>query len=781
MELKLQNCCQTCGGTLTRISDTQWKCDFCKNIHNDVTVQKHVEELRDLIDGAKMEKLSNLRRNLYNALKAQYLSNREITGICLSIKEMLPDDFQANFYYDACTLSGREIASRIGGINVAENSDIIEDIVNFLLRSVQEEFLLDLADLIERAFKSTNSLEKYSEYSTRFSEEAEKVQSGIYETSLPRDVFVAYSSKDMETVKKLVGELEDSGISCFVAARNLRHGKGSVENYNKALCEAMDNCKSFVFVSSRSSRSFTCDALRIEIPYVMGKDIANAPGNLRNNYSAIPEQYKKCRVEYRIEESLGSNPADRKISEFFDGYERVYTTDEVAMRVSEHIMYVPEFESAPAARSAPTKTKICVGCGAQVPVNARFCGECGKGEFVNSVAELIQFNNRKAEQERAQREAAEAAKREQEEKARREREATEKQRKEASAAQSFMFTTTGKCITCGSDAEHIFDGHYKCPFCGSAFSDRTATTPFPSGEEIYNRAMNYYNGTGVAKNPNESARLMQISADMGYAAAQNNLGVFYEKGYGVAQSSEKSFYWYKKSADQGYAMAQNNLGACYAKGQGVVADQHEAVRLYTLAANQGHSAAQNNLGVCYANGQGVVANQYEAARLYTLSANQGYIPAQNNLGSCYEKGQGVEKNPFEAVKWYRKAAEGGNATAQNNLALCYINGRGVEKDFYEAVKWLKLSVAQGFSAAQCTLGLRYFNGEGVPKDVNEAVRLFKLSADQGYSYGENNLGYCYDAGIGVPQDKQMAIELYRRAAAKGNPLSQNALKKLGIN
>lgn len=202
MELKLQNCCQTCGGTLTRISDTQWKCDFCKNIHNDVTVQKHVEELRDLIDGAKMEKLSNLRRNLYNALKAQYLSNREITGICLSIKEMLPDDFQANFYYDACTLSGREIASRIGGINVAENSDIIEEIVNFLLRSVQEEFLLDLADLIERAFKSTNSLEKYSEYSTRFSEEAEKVQSGIYETSLPRDVFVAYSSKDMETVKK---------------------------------------------------------------------------------------------------------------------------------------------------------------------------------------------------------------------------------------------------------------------------------------------------------------------------------------------------------------------------------------------------------------------------------------------------------------------------------------------------------------------------------------------------------------------------------------------------
>ena len=852
MELKLQNCCQTCGGTLTRISDTQWKCDFCKNIHNDVTVQKHVEELRDLIDGAKMEKLSNLRRNLYNALKAQYLSNREITGICLSIKEMLPDDFQANFYYDACTLSGREIASRIGGINVAENSDIIEEIVNFLLRSVQEEFLLDLADLIERAFKSTNSLEKYAEYSTRFSEEAEKVQSGIYETSLPRDVFVAYSSKDMETVKKLVGELEDSGISCFVAARNLRHGKGSVENYNKALCEAMDNCKSFVFVSSRSSRSFTCDALRIEIPYVMGKDIANAPGNLRNNYSAIPKQYKKCRVEYRIEESLGSNPADRKISEFFDGYERVYTTDEVAMRVSEHIMYVPEFESTPAARSAPTETKICVGCGAQVPVSARFCGECGKDEFVNSVAELIQFNNRKAEQERAEREAAEAAKREQEAKARREREAAENQRKEASAAQSFMFTT-GKCKACGGDAEHIFDGHYKCPFCASAFSDRTATTPFPSSEEIYNRAMNYYNGTGVAKNLNESARLMQISADMGYAAAQNNLGAFYENGYGVAKNFEKSFYWYQKSARQNYALGLNNLGVCYSKGRGVAADQSEAVRLFHLAADQGNALAQNNLGscyekglgvgkdmfesvkwyrkaaeggnataqcnlaICYINGNGVAKDFYEAvkwlklsvaqgnaaaqcalglryyngegvpkdlnesARLFRLSADQGYALAQSNLGSCYEHGHGIAQDAFEAVRWYRKAAENGNATAQNNLALCYVNGKGVVKDFCEAVKWLNLSVAQGNAAAQCTLGLRYFNGEGVPKDVNEAVRLFRLSANQGYSYGENNLGYCYDAGIGVPQDKQMAIELYRRAAAKGNPLSQNALKKLGIN
>ena len=53
--------------------------------------------------------------------------------------------------------------------------------------------------LIERAYKSTN-LVKFEEYVTRLETEAAKVDSGIYSTLNPRDVFIAYSSRDMDKV-----------------------------------------------------------------------------------------------------------------------------------------------------------------------------------------------------------------------------------------------------------------------------------------------------------------------------------------------------------------------------------------------------------------------------------------------------------------------------------------------------------------------------------------------------------------------------------------------------
>ena len=180
-------------------------------------------------------------------------------------------------------------------------------------------------------------------------------------TSYPRDVFVAYSSKDMNKVFELVECLEEQGFSCFVAARNLRHGKGAVENYDKALREAMDNCRSFVFVSSMNSRRPGCDALRKEIPYIKSLDIENAPPAFKKDYTKIPHRYKVHRVEYRLEESNKSMAADRVVSEFFDGYERVYSPEEVADRIMQYSSQCDDDgDTAPAKQ--PEKIKYCIFC-----------------------------------------------------------------------------------------------------------------------------------------------------------------------------------------------------------------------------------------------------------------------------------------------------------------------------------------------------------------------------------------------------------------------------------
>ena len=337
MELEKQNCCQNCGGDLYQISETEWKCRYCGGIFTDVSVEKHVRTLQQLFDETKIEIVSNLRRNLYDAINAEYFSNEKVISICAELKKYLPDDFLANFYDVAARDNDNELASYIAKIDVDENYSMISIIVDFLIRSLQPRFLLALNDLIERAYKGRD-IGIFEKYATAVSVEIEKVESGVYETNLPRDVFVAYSSKDMPKVIGLVNYLEAQGLTCFVAARNLRHGRGAVENYNKALEEAMANCKTFVFVSSKNSRSFGCDAVKIEIPFIKKLDIDKAPPEYRDHYDKLPEKYKKYRVEYRIDESTLEN---LMVSEFFNSYEWALSATEVAKRVMKFISSEP--------------------------------------------------------------------------------------------------------------------------------------------------------------------------------------------------------------------------------------------------------------------------------------------------------------------------------------------------------------------------------------------------------------------------------------------------------
>ncbi len=396
MEL-VQHHCRNCGGALLPHSEEKLKCQNCGTLYDVQSAEKHTRQMRELFDEAKQELINNLRRNLYNAVNAEYISSTEVQGICTSLKQYLPDDFQANFYEIATGTNVRRISQAIRAIDVNANYDDLDGIIRYLIRSLQSEYLLELNNLVERAYKQRD-LQKFEEYCTAISDEAEKVQLGVYETKLPREVFVAYSSKDMDKVSELVSVLEAQGLKCFVAARNLRHGKGAVENYNRALEEAMDHCRSFVFVSSCNSRNINCDALEIEIPYVEGKDIENSPAQYRNNYQSIPTQFKKPRVEYRIEESRGFNAADSITNKFFDGYERVYSPEEVAKRVMTQLV------AAQGSETEGEEKKYCDACGHENTADAKFCIECGNRGFVASVAEFIQLSKKK--QDQIQRDAA---------------------------------------------------------------------------------------------------------------------------------------------------------------------------------------------------------------------------------------------------------------------------------------------------------------------------------------------------------------------------------------
>jgi len=417
VELKIYQC-TICGGTLSQIGDGLWECDYCHRTFKDESIKREAEDLvRAILDTKQQEQISNLRRTLYDAINAEYTDSDEIVRICGEIKALLPDDFMASFYAVANSDNDKATAKAICDIDVKKDGEYVEDVLNFMIKSFRSEFHIPLVGLIEQAYSKTDKT-RFEYYHTLVQEAAEKEDKGIYETALLRDAFVAYSSYDMAAVNELVSRLEESSISCFVAARNLRHGKGAVQNYQKAINEAMSNCTCFIFVSTPSSRNFSCDALRIELPHLKKLDIENAPPKYRQNYASIPEEYKKPRIEYRLIESESKTAGDIFVKDIFNGYEYAYSTDEVVSRVIDILTSVPTFTEEPESPAETEKpaVKYCTSCGAENPPAMNFCGKCGNNSFVDTYTEyeltkkLAEMNTKiKAEEAKAAEEARKAA------------------------------------------------------------------------------------------------------------------------------------------------------------------------------------------------------------------------------------------------------------------------------------------------------------------------------------------------------------------------------------
>jgi|SRR5580658_413074 TPR repeat protein len=78
----------------------------------------------------------------------------------------------------------------------------------------------------------------------------------------------------------------------------------------------------------------------------------------------------------------------------------------------------------------------------------------------------------------------------------------------------------------------------------------------------YQLALDYYSGTGVAKDPNQGLSWLRKSADRGYDWAQKALGVMYRDGdpkTGISKNPHEAAVWFRKAARQQNTLAQTAL------------------------------------------------------------------------------------------------------------------------------------------------------------------------------------------------------------------------------
>ena len=310
--------CSRCGEPLVVDGDF-YRCPSCGALYESEEARKMEAILTKKLGEAKMEQLANARHLLYGAVHAKYPSAKDVSEAAKAVLAILQDDPMAMFYYHSHDGDPHEFIEIIAKLEVHPID--AKAVVEWCLRSLHPRVVSPLKDFVDRHFEG----DEKTAYLTQLEEEAAKVDEGIYVTSLPRDVFLAYSSADMPKVIEMMDILEENGFACFAAFRNLRHGKGAKENYLSEIQKAIDHCKVFVFLSSNASRKPVCDALTVELPYL----------TIRH-----PE---KARAEYLLEDYPDHMPllVKKALKEAFPVQEHCRSVDDLLERLEGHIRPTP--------------------------------------------------------------------------------------------------------------------------------------------------------------------------------------------------------------------------------------------------------------------------------------------------------------------------------------------------------------------------------------------------------------------------------------------------------
>ena len=332
--------CPVCGSNnIRKQQDGTYKCDNCDALFYEENLRAGELALKtavgDVLYEKEQERISAIRQNLWKLVHAEFIDGVKITRLCRELQTVLPNDFLAQYYELACSGGYKPLVDFLNGLDVVSYYEYIDEILSLAIKLLRPETLFAVNNLISRAYENRDVV-SYNKWNEILAPKAQAVEDGIYDVTLSRDVFVAYKSEDMEKVDELVSYLEnEEGLTCFVAMRNLQHGK--ILDYESLLATAMKNCSVLVFVSSKRSRK-TGDARNIELKNLRDEELDNGPPEYkaRNDYKGLPKNYKKPRVEYVVEE-YANTAAEKFVSEFFAGYERQYKIADVAARIFEQL------------------------------------------------------------------------------------------------------------------------------------------------------------------------------------------------------------------------------------------------------------------------------------------------------------------------------------------------------------------------------------------------------------------------------------------------------------
>lgn len=326
----------------------------------------------------------------------------------------------------------------------------------------------------------------------------------------------------------------------------------------------------------------------------------------------------------------------------------------------------------------------------------------------------------------------------------------------------------------------------------SNLSSRRSDEAILDSEELFQRAKDYHNGTGVKQDLIKAARLYQQSADMGNKKAKHNLALMHIARVGGLTDKEKGRQLLEELIEAGVVHAMFNLGKLLLEGELLAKDLDRGIQLLEEASAQGFGAASSQLGVYCINEQ---KDNSKGLEYLKLAANQDDAWANIVLANMYEQGMCVEVDFKQSFKYLQRAAELDDPISQLKWGMILVE---VMHQFNIGIAWVRKAMKQGAGGAYeflDSLGVvdeistdermeHFFADIAVPTDqqseeaMDSAQKKFDKMCkccEYGDPVAQFLLGTMAHLGIGMPKDQQQAVRLLRSSVEQGQVEAYNLL------
>jgi len=231
--------CTNCGASLKlEPQKTLSECEYC---HTTILVSSAVELA--LVEVDKTKDILKYRSLLRDAVSKNSID--EILRVSSLIKDIIPDDFSANYFF-AYGKQLRNEPSFMKAFLSGPSNGTPEDIKSVVPHIIQRSDLRDKKIILK--FLENTSPESVESYEVSHQD---RVRQEDQYANVMRDVFICHSSDDKEVAEAIVSTLEKEGFTCWISTRNLRPEDS--ESYWDNIEKAIIKTKLFIVVSSESA------------------------------------------------------------------------------------------------------------------------------------------------------------------------------------------------------------------------------------------------------------------------------------------------------------------------------------------------------------------------------------------------------------------------------------------------------------------------------------------------------------------------------------------------